>query len=135
MYGALMWNARDNPMLAKFWNSAGKSATQFLLGLFGLALITLAAVPLHLQPGAISLLYLIVVVFVSLRAAFVFSVAVSLAAVCCLYYYFLPLLSPSGRKNPIAIVAAVAFLTTAWVISAMVARVRKLMEAQLTLQF
>jgi len=37
-----------------------------LLGIVGLALITFAARLSHLQPGAISLLYLIVVVFVSL---------------------------------------------------------------------
>ena len=47
-----------------FWHSA----THFLFGIIGLALITFAAFPLHLQPGAISLLYLVVVVFVSLRA-------------------------------------------------------------------
>src|SRR6202163_1112592 len=122
-------------MMRKVWNSAGKSATQFLLGLIGLALITFAAVPLHLQPGATSLLYLIVVVFVSLRAGFVSSVAVSLIAVVCLNYYFLPLFSSSGTKNPLAIVATVAFLITAWVITGMMTRVRKLTEAQLTLRF
>jgi len=122
-------------MMRKVWNSAGKSATQFLLGLIGLALITYAAVLLHLQPGAISLLYLIVVVFVSLGAGFVSSFAVSLVAVVCLHYYFLPLFSPAGTKNPLAIVATAAFLTTAWVITAMVARVRKLTEAQLGLRF
>src|SRR6202163_2166995 len=122
-------------MMRKVWNSAGKSATQFLLGLIGLALITFAAVPLHLQPGATSLLYLIVVVFVSLRAGFVSSVAVSLIAVLCLNYYFLPLFSSPGTKNPLAIVATATFLITAWVITAMVARVRKLTEAQLTLRF
>jgi signal transduction histidine kinase len=52
-----------------------------------------------------------------------------------LHYYFLPLFSPAGTKNPLAIVAGVAFLTTAWVITAMVARVRKLTEAQLTSRF
>jgi signal transduction histidine kinase len=114
-----------------FWHAA----TQFLYGLIGLALITLAAVPLHLQPGAISLLYLIVVVFVSLRASFVTSVAVSLIAVFCLNYYFLPRFSSSFSNNPLGLVATVAFLSTAWVISAMVARVRKLTEAQLTLRF
>jgi len=114
-----------------FWHAA----TQFLFGLIGLALITFAAVPLHLQPGAISLLYLIVVVFVSLRTGFVVSVAVSLIAVFCLNYFFIPRVSPLGGKNPLAIVATVAFLITAWVISAMVARVRKLTEAQLTLRF
>src|SRR6202790_109070 len=122
-------------MMRKVWNSAGKSATQFLLGLIGLALITFAAVLLHLQPGAISLLYLIVVVFVSLRAGFVSSVAVSLVAVFCLNYYFLPLFSSPGTKNPLAIVATATFLITAWVITAMVGRVRKLTEAQLTLRF
>src|SRR5260370_1343705 len=130
-----MQRAHDESMIGRFWNSTGKSATQFLLGIIGLALITLAAVRLHFQPGAISLLYLIVVVFVSLRAGFVSSVTVSVVAVVCLHYYFLPLFSPAGTKNPLAIVATAAFLTTAWVITAMVARVRKLTEAQLTLRF
>jgi signal transduction histidine kinase len=110
-------------------------ATQFVFGVIGLALITFAAVPLNLQPGAISLLYLIVIVFVSLRAGFVSSVAVSLIAVVCLNYYFLPLFSSPGTKNPLAIVATATFLITAWVITGMVARVRKLTEAQLTLRF
>ena len=46
------------------------SAKQFGLGVAGLLLITYAAVRLDLQPGAVSLLYLIAVVFVSLRAGF-----------------------------------------------------------------
>ena len=114
-----------------------KAAGPFAVGLLGLALITFAArLPsLHFQPGSVSLLYLIVVVFVSLRAGFASSVGVSLVAVVCLHYYFLPLFSTAGTKNPLAIVAAVAFLTTAWVITAMVARVRKLTEAQLTVRF
>jgi signal transduction histidine kinase len=111
------------------------AATQFLFGVLGLAAITLAAVWFDLQPGAISLLYLIVIVFVSLRAGFVSSVAVSLIAVYCLNYYFLPLFSSPGTKNPLAIVATATFLITAWVITAMVARVRKLTEAQLSLRF
>src|ERR1700680_3164277 len=130
-----MWIARDESMLGTFWNSPGKSAMQFLLGISGLALITFAAVLLHLQPGAISLLYLIVVVFVSLRAGFVSSLAVSVVAVVCLHSYFLPLFTPAGTKNPLAIVATAAFLITAWVITAMVAQVRKLTEAQLSLRF
>jgi signal transduction histidine kinase len=122
-------------MIGRFRNSLGKAAGLFAFGIVGLALITFAAGVLHLQPGAISLLYLIVVVFVSLRAGFVSSIAVSLVAVVCLHYYFLPLFSSAGTQNPLAIVAAAAFLTTAWVITAMVARVRKLTEAHLTLRF
>jgi signal transduction histidine kinase len=112
-----------------------KSAKQFGLGVAGLVLITFAAVRLTLQPGAVSLLYLIAVVFVSLRARLVSSIAVSLVAVFLLQYYFVPLFSPPASKNPLAIVASLAFLVTAWVISAMVSRVRKMTEAQVTLRF
>jgi signal transduction histidine kinase len=111
------------------------AATQFCIGIIGLALITFAAFQLNLQPGATSLLYLIVVVFVSLRTGFVSSVAVSLIAVVFLNYFFIPRFSSSGARNPLDIVATVTFVITAWVITAMVARVRKLTEAQLTLRF
>jgi signal transduction histidine kinase len=111
------------------------SAKQFGLGVAGLLVITFAAVRLDLQPGAVSLLYLIAVVFVSLRAGFGSSVAVSLIAVFLLQYYFVPLFSTAGSKNPLAIVASVAFLVTAWVITAMVSRVRKMTEAQVTVRF
>src|SRR5882757_5467610 len=123
-------------MMGRSWNFNGPSAArQFALGLIGLSLMTLGAILLHLQPGAVSLLYLIVVVFVSLRGAFVASVAVSLVAVACLQSYFVPLFTPAGVNNPLDLVAAAAFLTTAWVVTAMVARVRRLTEAQLMLRF
>jgi K+-sensing histidine kinase KdpD len=115
-----MSTARDKSMMETLPEASPsghrQAATQFLFGVIGLALITLAAIPLHLQPGSISLLYLIVVVFVSLRTGFVPSLAVSLIAVFCLNYHFLPLYSSPGRKNPLAIVATVAFLVTAWVL-------------------
>jgi signal transduction histidine kinase len=130
---------RHSPPSAPYTDAAPHgvrhAATQFALGIIGLAVISLAAPWLRLQPGSISLLYLIVVVFVSLRTGFVSSLAVSLVAVLCLNFFFIPALSASGTKNPLAYVATVAFLITAWVITAMVARVRKLTEAQLTLRF
>jgi signal transduction histidine kinase len=121
-------------MIARDGSIIRQSAIDFLLGLTGLAFITIAARLLNLQPGATSLLYLIVVVFVSLRAGFLSSIAVSVVAVACLHFYFVPLFS-AGTKNPLAIVATAAFLITAWVITAMVARVRRLTEAQLTVGF
>jgi signal transduction histidine kinase len=132
----------DESMIGTTSKPTGKSlsrqiwhaATPLLFGIIGLAFITFAATRLHLQPGAVSLLYLIVVVFVSLRAGFVSAVAVSLIAVFCLNTFFIPRFSQSAR-NPLDIVATVAFLTTAWVITAMVARMRRLTEAQLTLRF
>ena len=110
------------------------TATQFLFGIIGLALITFAAIQLHLQnvpppasvgPGTISLLYLIVIVYVSRRAGFVVAVAVSLMAVFCMNYFVLPLAPSLAAKNPLDIVATVAFLITAWVITGMVARLRE----------
>ena len=118
-------------MPQEFWHVAA----QCVFGVIGLAGITFAAFRLHLQPGSISLLYLIVIVFVSVRAGFVSSVAVSLIAVAALTYFFLPLSLSIGERNPLDLVATVAFLVTAWVITAMVARVRKLTEAQLSLRF
>jgi signal transduction histidine kinase len=111
------------------------SSTHFLLGVVSLAVLTFAAVRLHLQPGSTSLLFLIVVVFVSLRTGIVAAAVFSLVAVFFLNYDVLPLFASPGTKNPLPLVATVAFLITAWVITAMVARVRKLTEAQLTLRF
>lgn len=106
---------------------------QTVFGVIGIALITFAAVELQLQrfepsagvgPGTISLLYLIVIVFVSLRSGFVSSVAVSLIAAFCLNYFLLPLFQALKVRNPLGIVATAAFLITAWVISGMVAQLR-----------
>jgi signal transduction histidine kinase len=112
-----------------------QKAIPFGLGILGLTIITLAAFQLNLQPGATSLIYLIVVVFVSLKGGLVSSVAVSCLAVVCLNYFFLPRISSSGGRNPLDIVATLAFLFTAWVITGMVARVRRLTEAQMKLRF
>jgi PAS domain S-box-containing protein len=112
-----------------FWHAA----TGSLFGIIGVALITFAAVQIHgvgtlpspgVGPGTISLLYLIVIVFVSRRAGFVPSVVVSLIAVLCLNYFVLPLVPSLKVKNPFDIVATVAFLITAWVITGLVVRLR-----------
>ena len=73
-------------MTGRLWNSHSTAAKQFAFGIGGLALITFAARLLDLQPGAISLLYLIVIVLASVKAGFATSVAVSAVAVVCLHY-------------------------------------------------
>jgi K+-sensing histidine kinase KdpD len=107
------------------------AATHYLFGIIGVSLITFAAVRLHIErfpppasvgPGTIALLYLIVIVFVSVRGGFVPSAAVSLIGSFCLNYFVLPLVPSLKVKNPLDIVATIAFLFTAWVITAMVAR-------------
>ncbi|MDQ1472595.1 MAG: hypothetical protein QOJ99_4075 [Bryobacterales bacterium] len=121
-------------MLVTFWNSTAKSATQFLLGLVGLALITFAAIGLHLQPGSISLLYLIVVVFVSVNAGFFLGCGFGDRGLLPAFLFSSVVLSLRDEESA-APVATVAFLFTAWVNIAMVARVRRLTEAQLSLRF
>jgi PAS domain S-box-containing protein len=77
--------------------------------------------------GTISLLYLnlIVIVLVSLRGGFVASGAMTLIAVLCLNLFILPVVPALRAKNPLDIVATVAFLITAWVITGIVARLRE----------
>jgi signal transduction histidine kinase len=119
-----------------FWHAAAP----FLFGVISLAAITLAAVQLDLEklppantvgPGSVSLLYLIIIVFVSLRVGFAHAVAVSLIAAFFLSYFIHPLIPALRAKNPLDIVATVAFLVTAWVITGNAARVRKLTEVEL----
>ena len=70
-----------------------------MFGLLGLAVITFVALRLDLQPGATSLLYLIVVVFVSLRAGFISSLGVSLMAVVGLNFVFILKFSSPGPES------------------------------------
>ena len=109
------------------------AATEFLFGIIGVTLITFAAVrfqiaslpPSNVGPGTISLLYLMVIVFVSHRGGFVSSFAVSLIAAFCLNFFVLPLVPSLEVRNPLDIVATAAFLITAWVITGLVTRLRE----------
>jgi PAS domain S-box-containing protein len=109
------------------------AAMTVLFGFIGVALITFAALELHIGtrpsmgigPGTISLLYLIAIVFVSLKGGFVASAAVTLFAVLCLNLFILPLVPALELKNPLDIVATIAFLITAWVITGIVAQLRE----------
>jgi K+-sensing histidine kinase KdpD len=109
-----------------FWHAAMTT----LFGFIGVALITYAAVLVHIGtrpsmgigPGTISLLYLIAIVFVSLKGGFLASGAVTLFAVLCLNLFVLPLVPALAVKNPLDIVATVAFLITSWVVTGIVAQ-------------
>jgi PAS domain S-box-containing protein len=112
-----------------FWHGAMTA----LVGFVCVALITYAAVLMPVStrpsigvgPGTISLLYLIAIVFVSLKGGFVASGVVTLFAVLCLNLYILPLVRALEAKNPLDIVASVAFLVTAWVVTGIVAQLRE----------
>ncbi|MGA9723502.1 MAG: ATP-binding protein [Candidatus Binatus sp.] len=93
------------------------SAAQFLLGSVAIALLTFVCFRLQVRPGIAALLYLIVVVLMSATDAFVPSVFVSIIAVLCLDYFFIPPILSWRVDNPLDIVALVAFLGVAWLIT------------------
>jgi C4-dicarboxylate-specific signal transduction histidine kinase len=101
-----------------FWRSAG----QCLVGSIGVALVSFVCFRLHVRAGIAALLYLTVVVLLSGTDAFVPSVIVSIIAVLCLDYFFIPPLFSLELANPLDVVALVAFLGTAWLITHQLAR-------------
>src|SRR5271170_560281 len=110
----------------RFWRSAG----QCLLGGIGVALLTFVGFRLQLRAGIAALLYLIVVVLLSATDAFVPSIFVSIIAVLCLNYFFLPPIFSLRLDNPLDAVALVAFLGTAGLITRLMFQ-RKRAEAAL----
>jgi C4-dicarboxylate-specific signal transduction histidine kinase len=97
----------------RFWCSAA----QVLLGSVAIALLTFVCFRLQVRPGIAALLYLIVLVLMSATDAFVPSVFVSIIAVLCLDYFFIPPILSFGVGNPLDIIALVSFLGIAWLIT------------------
>jgi C4-dicarboxylate-specific signal transduction histidine kinase len=93
------------------------SAAQFLLGSVAIALLTFVCFRLQARPGIAALLYMIVVVLLSATDAFVPSALVSIVAVLCLDYFFIPPTFTLRVGNPLDILALVAFLGVAWLIT------------------
>ena len=75
-------------------------AAQFLLGITGLALITLVCfwVGFHITRTAFA--YLVLIALVSLLGSFTVSVVLSLVAVACLNYFFAPPLFDFRADDP-----------------------------------
>lgn len=101
------------------------SIAQTLLGGIGVALLTLVCERLQLNLATTALLYLIVILLLSLTGNFASSALVSIFAVVCLSYLFDLPLSPFGSGELVDVVALIAFLATAFVISRLIARVRE----------
>jgi two-component system NarL family sensor kinase len=130
--GPGMLSPSGNP-LHQFRRTKLEVAKYLALGVISVAVITFAAghfldegfPSVGVGPGTISLLYLIVIVFVSLRGGFVSAVGVSLIAAFSLSYFVRPLVPSLKAKNPLDIVATLAFLITAWVVTGIVSRLRE----------
>jgi len=118
--------AREGPAqqtneTSRFWHSAA----QGLLGTLGLVLLTFVCYQLQLNLATVVLLYLIIVVLVSLRGSFALSAIVSILAVLCLQYFFLPPIFSLRVTDPLDVVASIAFLTTALAITRLMSKVRR----------
>jgi PAS domain S-box-containing protein len=104
-----------------FW----RSAAQCLLGVVVLALLTYVCFRLQANSTTVALLYLIVIVVVSLTSGFIPAAFVSIVAYVCLDSFFTaPLFRPSMRE-PLDVVAPITFLTTSFVITRLMSKVRK----------
>ena len=109
----------------RFW----RSAAQCLLGSIAVALLTFVCFRLGVNLTIACLLYLTVVVLLSVMDAVVASVLVSIIAVLCLDYFFAPPRFSLQLNDPLDIVALVAFLGTALLISRLMSQRKRAEEA------
>jgi two-component system, OmpR family, sensor histidine kinase KdpD len=89
------------------------------------ALLTAACFQFHLSLATTGFLYLIVVVVQSLRGNFASSAFVSVVAVLCLDYFFVPPFFSLEVTNPLDAVALFSFLITSLVITRLTTQTRK----------
>jgi PAS domain S-box-containing protein len=102
-----------------------RSAAQCLFGAVVLALLTYVCFRLQANSTTVALLYLIVIVVVSLTSSLIPAAFVSIVAYICLDSFFTaPLFRPALRE-PLDVVAPIAFLTTSFVITRLMSRAQK----------
>jgi PAS domain S-box-containing protein len=99
-------------------------AAQFLLGIAGVALITFVCFKIDFGVGRTSFAYVILIVLLSLLGSFGVSLVLSIVAVACLNYFFVPPLFEFRVDDPDDIVRMAAFLTTSLVVTALTSKLR-----------
>jgi K+-sensing histidine kinase KdpD len=100
-------------------------ASQFLLGIAGVAAITYVCFWVGFGMGRTVFVYLILIALVSLLGTFSVSVVLSIIAVACLNYFFVPPLFEFRVDDPDDIVRLAAFFTTALIVTALIGKLRK----------
>jgi PAS domain S-box-containing protein len=103
-------------------------AAQFLLGIAGVALITFVCFKIGFGVGRTSLAYLIWIALVSLLGSFVVSVVLSIIAVACLNYFFVPPLFEFRIDAADDAVRLAMFLTTSLIVTALTTKLRRAQE-------
>jgi PAS domain S-box-containing protein len=103
-------------------------AVQFLLGIVGLALITFVCFLVGFGLARTAFAYVILIALVSLLGSFSTSVVLSIIAVACLNYFFVPPLFEFRVDDPEDIVRMAAFLTTSLVVTALTTKRKRAEE-------
>ena len=101
------------------------AAAQFFLGIAGLAAITFVCFRLGFGEGRTSFVYLILIALLSLLGSFSVSIVLSILAVACLNYFFVPPLFDLRVDDPDDIVRMAAFLTASLVVTALTGRLQR----------
>ncbi len=109
----------------RFWRSAARC----LLGGIGVGLLTFVCFRLEVNLTIAALLYLIAVVLLSITGGFVPAVFVSIIAILCLDYFFTTPRFSLQVDDTVNIVALVAFLGTALLITRLIAQRKRAEEA------
>ncbi|MBZ5592471.1 MAG: DUF4118 domain-containing protein [Acidobacteriia bacterium] len=99
-------------------------AKQTALGTAGVAVITCVCFALHVDFPIPGCLYLLLVVWQSASASFVSSAIVSIGAIACLDYFFVPPVLTLRISRPADELALLTFLVTALVITRLASRAR-----------
>jgi two-component system sensor histidine kinase KdpD len=102
-----------------------KSASHVFIGSVAVALLTLLCYRIHIDLASAIPLYLLVVVGNSLRGDFRSSTLIAALSAACLDYFFTPPLFSVRINNPLNVLALVAFVFTALVVTRLVVRVRE----------
>jgi signal transduction histidine kinase/PAS domain-containing protein len=89
-----------------------------------LALLTFICFRLHALPSVAALLYMVVIVLVSLQGRFVPAIFASIVAISCLDYFFVKPVLRITLAESLDVVALVAYLTTALVVTGLLSRAR-----------
>ena len=99
-------------------------AAQFLLGIAGVAAITYVCFWVGFGIGRTAFVYLILIALVSLLGIFSVSVVLSIIAVACLNYFFVPPLFEFRVNDPDDIVRLATFLATTLIVTALIGKLR-----------
>ncbi|MBV8100919.1 MAG: DUF4118 domain-containing protein [Verrucomicrobia bacterium] len=96
-----------------------------LVGAAAIAVLTIVCAQLHTLSSVPALLFMVIIVLISLQGRFIPAIFISLVAIVCLDYWFIKPGFPMASEGTLDVVGLVSYLTTAIVITSLLAKVRK----------